>query len=52
MIKRGSVGCIIVAGDEIIARAHNTRQNNHDPLGHAEVKAIQKQPRNEMLDFR
>jgi tRNA(adenine34) deaminase len=36
------VGCIIVAGDEIIARAHNTRQNNHDPLGHAEVKAIQK----------
>ena len=38
MIRRGSSRMYNRAGDEIIARAHNTRQNNHDPLGHAEVK--------------
>lgn len=36
------VGCVIVVGNEVIAKAHNVRQSNHDVLGHAEIKAIQK----------
>jgi tRNA(adenine34) deaminase len=34
------VGAVVVRGDEIIARGHNTREREQDPLGHAEIKAI------------
>lgn len=36
------IGCVIVKNDQIIARAHNQREQNHDPLGHAETIAIKK----------
>lgn len=35
------VGAIIVYQDQIIARAHNTRENTNDPTHHAEILAIQ-----------
>lgn len=35
------VGAIIVHEAKIIARAHNTRQNEKNALGHAELLAIQ-----------
>lgn len=35
------VGAIIVLNDEIIARAHNTREKNVEISGHAEIKAIE-----------
>ena len=34
------VGCIIVRDGEIIARAHNTVEEDKHPLAHAELKAI------------
>ncbi len=34
------VGAVIVKGDEIIARAHNTREASHDPTAHAEILVI------------
>lgn len=36
------IGCVIVKKDQIIARAHNQREQNRDPLGHAETIAIKK----------
>lgn len=36
------VGCVVVIDNQIVARAHNVRQKQHDVLGHAEIKAIQK----------
>lgn len=36
------VGCVIVSGDEIIAKAYNQRESSNDPMGHAEVRAIKK----------
>ena len=36
------VGCVIVKDDRVIAKAHNLRETNHDPLGHAETLAIKK----------
>lgn len=36
------IGCVIVKDDQIIARAHNQRETNNDPLGHAETLAIKK----------
>lgn len=36
------VGCVIVKDDEVIAKAHNLRETNKDPLGHAETLAIKK----------
>ena len=36
------IGCVIVKNNQIIARAHNQRENNNDPLGHAETLAIKK----------
>jgi len=35
------IGCVIVKDDQIIARAHNQRDKSHNPLGHAEMLAIQ-----------
>jgi tRNA(adenine34) deaminase len=34
------VGAVIVAGDQLVARAHNRREGDHDPLAHAEILAI------------
>jgi tRNA(adenine34) deaminase len=36
------VGAVMVVEGEIIARAHNTRENEGSPLGHAEINLIQK----------
>ena len=36
------IGCVIVKNDQIIARAHNERDKTNNPLGHAEILAIQK----------
>jgi len=36
------VGCVIVKDDKVIAKAHNLRETNNDPLGHAETLAIKK----------
>lgn len=36
------VGAIIVKDDKVIARAHNLRESKKNPLGHAEILAIQK----------
>ena len=36
------VGCVIVKDDVVIAKAHNLRETNKDPLGHAETLAIKK----------
>lgn len=34
------VGCVVVRGGEIIARAGNRREASHDPAGHAELLAL------------
>ncbi len=34
------VGAVIVRGDEILAQAHNRREQLHDPTAHAEMLAI------------
>ena len=34
------VGAVIVRGEEVIARAHNTRERACDPAGHAEINAL------------
>ena len=36
------IGCVIVKDDNVIAKAHNLRETNNDPLGHAETLAIKK----------
>lgn len=36
------IGAVIVCGDEIIARAHNTRETKKNALHHAEIMAIDK----------
>ncbi len=39
------VGAVIVMNGKIIARGHNKRESNHDPLAHAELIAIKKASR-------
>lgn len=34
------VGAVLVHDGEVVARAHNTRETQHDPLGHAELTAL------------
>jgi len=34
------VGAVIVQGDAIIARTHNSRESSNDPTGHAELLAL------------
>ena len=34
------IGCVIVKNDEIIARAHNMKENNQQTVDHAEMIAI------------
>ncbi|MCX8069518.1 MAG: tRNA adenosine(34) deaminase TadA [Thermodesulfovibrionales bacterium] len=36
------IGAVIVLKDKIIARAHNQRERDNNPLGHAELLAIRK----------
>ena len=36
------IGCVIVKGDKIIARAHNLREHCQQAAAHAEMLAIQK----------
>ena len=39
-INEVPVGAVIVKDGEIIARGHNTREKDKNPLGHAEINAI------------
>jgi tRNA(adenine34) deaminase len=34
------VGAVVVVGGEVVARAHNRRERDHDPTAHAEVLAL------------
>ena len=36
------VGAVIVKDDKIIAKSHNTREQNENSLGHAEINALYK----------
>ena len=42
LIDEVPIGCIVVLNDKIIARAHNERETKQNPIGHAEILAIQK----------
>ena len=47
------IGAVAVAGNEVIARAHNLREETQDPLGHAElllVKQVSKEHGSWRLD--
>lgn len=35
------IGAVVVCDNHIIARAHNTREQDKNPLHHAEIKALQ-----------
>ena len=35
------IGAVVVCGDEVVAEASNLKESNQDPLGHAELIAIQ-----------
>ena len=39
-INEVPVGAVIVKDGEIISRGHNTREKDKNPLGHAEINAI------------
>lgn len=34
------IGAVVVKGDEVIAKAHNSPRTDHDPTAHAEIAAI------------
>ena len=42
LIDEVPIGCVIVYDDKIIARGHNVRETKRNPLGHAEIIAINK----------
>ena len=42
LVDEVPVGCVIVLNNKIIARAHNVRETKQNPIGHAEIMAIQK----------
>ncbi len=35
------VGAVLVLGNKIVARAHNTKESDNDPTQHAEIKILQ-----------
>jgi tRNA(adenine34) deaminase len=39
------VGCVVVRGGEVVARAHNRTIADHDPTAHAEMLAIREAAR-------
>ena len=39
------VGAVVVRGDEVVGRGHNRREVDGDPLGHAELLAIEEASR-------
>jgi tRNA(adenine34) deaminase len=39
------IGCVVAAGDRIIARAHNARERDQDPTAHAEILALRQAAR-------
>jgi tRNA(adenine34) deaminase len=39
------IGCVIVAGGEIVARGENRRERDHDPTAHAEIVALREAAR-------
>lgn len=41
-IKDVPVGCVILNGDNVIACAHNQREENNDVTAHAEILAIKR----------
>ena len=38
----GPIGAVIVKNNKIIARAHNKKEKNNNPMGHAEMECIKK----------
>ena len=42
LIDEVPIGCVIVKDGKIIARAHNMRETKQNPIGHAEILAIEK----------
>ena len=42
VIDEVPIGCVIVLNNKIIAKAHNIRESKQNPVGHAEILAIQK----------
>ena len=42
LIDEVPIGCVIVKDDKIISRAHNMRETKQNPMGHAELIAIDK----------
>ncbi len=36
------IGCVAVKDEKIVARAHNLRETNEDPLAHAEILCLKK----------
>jgi len=35
------IGCVVVRGDDVLARARNARERDQDPTAHAEIRALQ-----------
>ena len=42
LIDEVPIGCVIVKDNKIIARGHNVRESEKNPIGHAEIMAIKK----------
>ena len=42
LIDEVPIGCVIVKDDKIISRGYNIRESKNNPIGHAEIVAINK----------
>ena len=42
LIDEVPIGCVIVKDEKVIVRAHNMRETKQNPVGHAEILAIEK----------
>ena len=40
------IGAVVLIGDEVIARAHNRRERQNNPVAHAEILALETAARN------